>query len=303
MTTMVLTTRELDFVVAKRKQKFRPRLFRQIFQVDHSVPEWAERVTVQKVATFGDIQPTATGGSDNVRAPTINRSQNFLSVFEFEGFFEVRDSEVGRFQELGMQSPSVVLAGANQVVCEGVLEELACIGSSGRANWPTIPGLANNADAVSAKATTGTGGWDITDDPDDILNEMCAAIDAVYTNTLQNYEADTLLMPVEKRQLIGRMRMGDGTSETILQAFRASYDRPIRVLGWNHLKTAGTGSTTRMVSAHLSSEESPRILIARELTEHRPPARKRTGWEVGQTMRTAGCLIENYRMIHYTDGI
>jgi len=302
MTIYNLTRRELDFFLKERVQRFRPKKFRQIMRIDSSVPEWAERVEIQKIAMYGDVRPTSHIGSDKLMMPTFDRSQNFLSVVEFEAGYDVRDGDLARAAQVGLTALPAKKAAANQTRAEEILEEIAAVGNANNTDWPTLYGIANNASVTATDSPT--DGWADSTATSVILNDLHGLVDNVYTGSKELYPADTVLLPVTSYRFVARKRIGDGTSDTILEAFLRQNPDVKRVIPWYKLETAGSGGTTtkRAVAFHSLSEESPRMIIPRELTDHQPK-RELFGYVVGQTMRTAGVLIESTLMVRYLDDI
>jgi hypothetical protein len=298
--TLPLTRRELDYLYAQRVERFRERKFRQILPKAGKVPQWAERVEIQKIKMYGDVRPTVRGGSNKPMMPTLDRGQGFLAIFEFEAAYDIRDGELEQVAQLGLGSLPVKKASANQTKAEEILDSIAAVGSTGQDGWPTIPGLANNADAVTDK-TTAAGNWTDATDPATILDELHTLADQVNINSKQIFESDTLLLPITTYKFLNRKRIGDGTTDTIMSAFRKEAPKIRRVIEWNPLETAGASSGKRAIAFDSVSEESPKILIPRELTDHEP-ARSMFGYEIGQTMRTGGVLIENHNSVAYLDG-
>lgn len=293
-----LTHRELDYLVAQREELFRPNKFRRIMQIDTSAPSWAERVEIEKITMYGDVRPTVAGGSDKPRSPTMDRASGYLRIFEFEAMYDIRYSDLERVAAMGLGSLDVRKSAANQTRAEQILDQIACVGDNSEAGWPTMPGLANSGDVTPAAAS---GVWSNASDTSDILNDMHSCVDSVHSGSLEIFTANRLLMSLAKFQFIARKRLGDGTDMTILSAFREQAPG-VEVAAWNRLATAGAGSVQRMVAFDASKPESPRMILTRELTDN-PPAPTLYGYEIGQTMRTAGVLIEQSSALAYTDGI
>lgn len=292
--TIVLTTRELDYLIASRQQRFRPLFWRQILRIDNSIPKWALRVEVQKVQLYASVKPMGIGGQGDLPKPTIDRSNGFLTLWQFGCMYEIKDDEVEYSRKVGIDLRSTS-SFANQTAAEQKLNAIAWTGHT----TPTLPGLTTNAAAISAK--TSEAAWTTATDPAVMLASLNALVDRVKTQSKQLFTADTVVMPLSDYRLISTARLWDGTKETVLSTFREQNPSVRRVVEIFDLETAGAGGVGRIVAFDAVAEEGPKMLIAQEFEDEMQPVRKHWGFEIGQSFKTGGVLIEADESIAYHD--
>lgn len=297
-TNLVLTKSDLEYIAGQSRELFRPKKFRRICRIDSSVPEWAEKVTEVKIKAYGDVRPTINGVSDAPRMPSIDRDSNSITVFEFEAAYDVRYDDLVKDNVIGLSTP-VEKSKANLEVWEQILENIAAVGNTGLAGYPTIPGLANNA---SISPTAASLNFDDDADPDTVLSDLQAFLDTLVIESKEIFEPNTLVLPVTSYRYIARAKLGDGTSDTILQALLKTVPELQRVIPWYKLETAGAGSVKRAICFDAVHAEGPRLIISKEMTEN-PPVQTRAGYEVGQYAKTAGVLIKSTKSARYLDGL
>lgn len=288
-----LAGRELDFLLATRLKKYRPSRFRSILRVETAVPEWANRVELRVIESFAE--PTLIKNtSSELRTPTIDKTSAFQTVYQYGLAYQVTAREVLQARQLGMDLESVY-AVANQTATEQFLDAVAA--GAQNAGTPAIPGLAN---AGTTPLQT-TAAWTAATDPEDMLDGLHTVINAVATNSKENFAADTLALPLDIYQIAIVKRLGDGTDKTVLTALREQSPYLRRIVSWNRLATLGTaGYAKRIVAFDSLAAEGPRMVIPRELTDA-PPIRKGLGWEVPQDFLTAGVIVDANETVAYLD--
>lgn len=85
-------------------------------------------------------------------------------------------------------------------------------------------------------------------DPDNDIATINALLQAVETNTLETYRADTLALPTTIYNILSTKRL-EGTTTSVLEYLRnTSVVGPIRILRSRHLETAGEDGTKRMIA-------------------------------------------------------
>lgn len=292
MASLALTKKELDYLYAQRVERFRPAKFRSTLRIDSSVPGWAERIEIEKIALYAEVLPIARN-ADTARKPTMDRSSGYLRLFDFGCAYEINYTDLERARQLGIDYQNRATF-ANQTAAEKRLNAIAFLGFSN----PTIPGLATNAAAISAVVS----GSNITasSDPSVDLAICHALVNRVHTTSKELFTGDTLVMPLSTYQIAAVKRLSEGTEETVLGALLKQNPYLRRVLASYELETASAGAGKRMIAFDSIAEEGPKMIISRELTDY-PPVNKLFGFEVGQQMATAGVLIEADESIAYHD--
>ena len=289
--TIVLTQRDRDYLQGTRFQRHRPAKFRRLLRIDRNVPDWAERIELRTIDLFASLKPI-NGLDDALPKPSVGMSQAFVRIYEFACAYDLTDREIQNSRALKTDL-STVRPIANQTAAEQLLERIASTGDA------TL-GLRGIAGMASAP-TPATGPYTVATDPDVILGELHALLFAVTNQSLENFKADTLLLPLATYQLLSTMRLSDGTDETVLTSL-AKQAPGVKVEGWSRLTTAGAGGVTRAIAFDSQAPEGPRMVIPEELVDHEP-VRKSLGWEIAQTLRTAGVVSDADEAVAYLDGV
>lgn len=165
-------------------------------------------------------------------------------------------------------------------------------------------GLINNPDIVPVAAPNGD--WANATE-DQILADVNFALTLSQVATDYMAMADTLLLSPERLALAASMRIS-GTTTTVMQflqqnnAFTLVTGRPLTIQGVPELKTAGAGSTQRMIAYR----RDPEVLRMHLPMPHQFLPVWRRGplrWEVPGVMRLGGLNIRREAEIDYVDGI
>jgi hypothetical protein len=283
--------------MATRVQRFRPNPWRNIIRKEAPAPWCVERIEVQKIDMYADVKPTNMVKGTPPK-PSIARAQSHFGVYEFQCAYDVLDVEVERARGMGLDLVSYK-AIANQTAVEKKLDEIAAGGET----LLSLPGLANNSTVAASYTVTKVGGaWSDSVDPEDMLADLHNLANAVYENSLENFSADTIVLPLSKYHLIVKTRLGDGTDETVLTAFTKQSPYVRKVVPWNRLATLGAGNGTRAVAFDSQAAEGPKMIVLKELTDD-APVRQGRGYEINQSFIVGGVMIEHETTLAYMDGI
>jgi len=187
------------------------------------------------------------------------------------------------------------------------LDMLCLVGDTAQGLNPAggtdILGLFNQTGTLTyTAASDGSGGLKTFDskNPDQINRDMNATLNQIITNSFEVEAPDTLILPVTTETMLAQVRVGDGTSSTILTFFKAN--RPEVTVGRSmYLETAGAGATKRMV-AYQNDPTRVEALVSVMFDQTAPQF---NGYIV-KTMteiRTAGCALYLPDSVDYADGI
>lgn len=282
-----VVTRQTTYILAQRAQMYTPSRFRSILRVDNSIPSWAEEVEIQQVEAFAEAQPVQAG-TNQLPMPTFERDSRKVKVTEFGMAYQLLDRELDRAAATGMNL-SAASSLANQTAAEQRLDKIAATGD-------TALGLLGLLNQSVTPITLGSGDWDeqATNGPT-ILAEMHQIADAVWDNSLEMFEADTLVVPANRWNIIRSRRLSNDNSETVLTAFLR--ESPVtRVIPWRRAQDAGAGGLDRVVAFDSRRPEVASMLIPQEFTDG-TPVRGLRGVTVPQFFSTGGVLS------HYSQGI
>jgi hypothetical protein len=136
--------------------------------------------------------------------------------------------------------------------------------------------------------------------PDEIVNDLIAMENLIITTTLEIYQPDTLVLPLNVRPLI-QSRMGDGSDVTILKHYLSNSDN-IKTVVFSQKLNANAAWTGRRAVMFMRSPDIIEHVTSIEFSQDPP---QYVGWEVVTEceMKTAGCFVYVPKAICYADNI
>lgn len=152
--------------------------------------------------------------------------------------------------------------------------------------------------------TDGTGASKTlaTKDADKVLRDLNALAKQVVTNTLGIEVPNVLLLPMSVYEHVAATRVGDGTSTSILNYFRANTAHITKIERTYQSETAGSGGATRT----MAFEQNPAKIefVVPVPFEQFAPGTDETGLFVKTVcqIRTAGMVAHRPKSIIYADG-
>ncbi len=219
-----------------------------LIPVDTSANEWARTVTFFSTDKVGEADWVNHAGQDVPYADT-ERSEFETTVHMAAIGYEYTLEEVNQARMLG-QSLAADRAEAARRAFEEFVDGVALQGDATKnfAGLIDFPGIT----AVTAPDPGSGSDWP-NKTPDQILDDVNALIDGVFTSTNTVETADTLLIPHDRFPSLASKRLGD-TALTILEFLRhnnvytARTGQPITIRSVRGLDTAGAGSSHRMIA-------------------------------------------------------
>lgn len=169
--------------------------------------------------------------------------------------------------------------------------------STGLLGFVNQPNVTVVTAAVGASATTS---WD-DKTPEEILADMFDAEQKIVEDSKEVETPTTIVLPIKKYGLIATRRMGDGSDTTILKYFLANSQFVKEVGSWNALKTAGAGSTNRMVCYRKDPDSLVGIMPVP--FEQFPPQTEGMEFVTYCHGRTGGVVVYYPLSMLYVDGI
>jgi len=299
--SLVLTSppSELTQVIGTVRDNYRPSKFRSVLRVRSDIAEWADRVEVHKITEKADIKPVALIHGDQFPLPSLDKTSLSLKMIQFAAAYRYGDLEIKKAQKMGM-SLDTERATSNALKAEQLLDQIA---ASGDTFGIGLPGLGNNSDVPTVTAVTKDAGgttWAVAT-ADELLTDLHALVDAVYSNTNETRRADTIVLPLSQFQIVQRLRVSDST-ETVASVFLRQRQDPVRFAVWNRFATLGSGTTPRACALDSSSEDVAAMLISREWTAD-APRRVPMGWQVEENLIAGGVMIKDAKGIAYMDAL
>jgi hypothetical protein len=287
---------QLNHVLTVRAQQYRPAFFRQILNVSHDVPSWAEYLEVDTITDFAEFKPI-NSYQTSFPTPTEEKDVSKIKIAGFGAAYSVTDDDLDRAEQTKVNvSASRPLA--NQRRSEQILESIAAIGYAPL----KLLGLLNqDADLYTLKTKTGGGvAWSAASLAAELLDDLEGILYQGYVNSKQLYTLDTIVLPVEQYAIAGKKR-NSTTGRSVLQDFTEGHPG-VRIFPWQPCKTAGDASVTRMAAFDSKAPEVATMYIPQELRDS-APVRGHTGFSVAQIFKTAGVLSQVVEGIVYADGV
>lgn len=153
---------------------------------------------------------------------------------------------------------------------------------------------------VPADGTGTTKTWS-TKTPDQIVRDITGMINAIVDTTNGREAPDTLILPIAQYLIMANTRMTDGNDKTILK-YVMENNPFLKTIEWVvELKTAGAGSTARMI-AYTRSPENLTLEIPQPFEQFAPQP-KGMEFEVPCHQETGGVIVYYPLSVAWGDGI
>lgn len=272
----------------------------QLIPVDTSAHPFAQTVTYYSSDKFGQAK-WINGNADDIPRAGSELTQHKTSVYTAGIGYGFGWEEINVAMKLGHNLQADDAAAARRAY-EEFVDNVALRGDpdkafSGFINYPGITaGAAPNGD------------WDGTAiTPDEILEDVNAAILGVGTATLYTSLANTIALSPNRMNILATRRLGD-TTMTILQFLRqnntytAMTGQPLDIRAIRGLETAGAGNTERLIAYR----RDPQVLKLHIPMPHRFLPVWQSGplrWDVPGVFRLGGLDIRRPAEVRYMDGI
>jgi hypothetical protein len=270
--TSVFFARELEQIKAQSYDvKYANLKFREVFPVSNAAAPGTKTITYRTYDQTGIAKFIGSYGKDIPRAD-IGGKETTISVKTMAISYGFTTAEIRSQALSGLPLDSRKAMAAVRGV-EQTHNEVAFFGNATQG----LIGLFSNPNIPTGSAPNGAGGnpeWP-TKTPDEILLDLNAAVNDIYTNTLMVEAPDTLLLSPERRAYIATTPRSSNSDTTILQYFVqnnewiASTDS---VVACNECSAAvqnakGLGNREVMV-AYRNSPDAMELEIPMELMYH-----------------------------------
>lgn len=271
-----------------------------LIPVDTSAHPFAQSVTYYSSDKFGKAN-WINGNSDDIPMAGTERDRHQTSVYTAGIGYGWGWEEVNVAMMLGVPLQSDDAMAARRAY-EEMVDDVALNGDARKG----FSGFLDNPAVTPDGATYGDWGGTGTDE-DHILADVNEAILGVYTDTKTTSIANTVLMSVERLNLLATTRLGD-TTMTVLEFLRrnntytAITGRPLDIRAVRGLETAGQGSSQRLIAYR----RDPQVLKLHIPMPHRFLPVYQDGplhWKVPGVFRLGGLDIRRPKEVRYVDGI
>lgn len=294
--------------VARQLEYLRPAMFeiqypalkgKRWVPINSSMPLGAEQYTITIMDGVGEVKHVKDFGKDISRVEVSTR-QASMGVFNMAISYawNINELRTAMYGNLPIPTKKAMLA---RDLMARKFDDILLTGDTATA----IKGLFNlsGTDTYTA-ASDGTGGAKTFEskNADKILRDLNGPFSQMVLNSKEIHNPNTVIMPLTTLQYIGAMRVGDGTSETVLSYWLRTNPYGISSAEQSvKLETAGAGSTKRVVVY----EKSPQVLEAITPVEFEQLAPETFNQET-QTicqMRVGGVALYMPKAVSYMDGI
>ena len=294
--------------VARQLEYLRPGLFevqypnlkgKRWVPVNSSMPVGAEQYTITIMDRVGQVKHVKDFSKDLSRVE-LKTSQASMNVFSMGISYAWNINEIRAAMYAGVPLPTKKAMFARDLMARKfddiLLEGESVTGAKGLFNLTGTETYSIPAD--------GSGGSKNLEDkaPDKILRDLNAPFSQVILNSLEVHNPNTVILPLSTQQFIAGLRVGDGTSETVLSYWLRTNPYGISSVDYStKLETAGAGSTKRMVVY----EKSPNVLemIAPVEFEQFAPETFLTEVQTICQMRVGGIALYMPKAVCYTDDV
>lgn len=271
-----------------------------LIPVDTSAHPFAQTVTYYSSDKFGKAN-WINGNSDDIPMAGTERDRHQTSVYTAGIGYGWGWEEVNVAMMLGVPLQADDAMAARRAY-EEMVDDVALNGDARKG----FSGFLDNPAVTPDGATYGDWGGTGTDE-DHILADINEAILGVYTDTKTTSIANTVLMSVERLNLLATTRLGD-TTMTVLEFLRrnntytAITGRPLDIRAVRGLETAGQGNSQRLIAYR----RDPQVLKLHIPMPHRFLPVYQDGplhWKVPGVFRLGGLDIRRPKEVRYVDGI
>lgn len=294
--------------VARQLEYLRPGLFEVQYQglkgkrwvpVNSTMPIGAEQYTITIMDRVGQVKHVKDFSKDLSRVE-LKTSQASMSVYSMGISYAWNINEIRAAMYAGLPLQTKKAMFARDLMARKFDDILltgdSVTGAKGLFNLTGTDTYTVPADGAGASKTFDNKA------PDKILRDLNTPFSQVMLNSLEIHNPNTMILPLSSREYIAGLRVGDGTSETVLSYWLRTNPYGVGSVDYStKLETAGSGSTKRMVVY----EKSPNVLemIAPVEFEQFAPETFQTEVQTVCQMRIGGVALYLPKAVIYADGI
>lgn len=237
--------RQLEYIRPGLVETLYPALKAQtLVPVSTEVDPGAEEFTYQVNVQVGEAKVTGSYQGDIPRAGVYStessqKIRGIMDSYEYT-FQEARAAMFARRpidQRKAKAARDIIEFKLDAIGMVGVTEASAVLKGlltlSGTDTYTTPNGLAGDTE------------WE-TKTPDEILKDMNGAAAQVVTNTKEIWTPNVMVLPISSLELIRGLRVGDGTSESVLSYFLRTNGKITKIVGSHKAETNAAWTGKRM---------------------------------------------------------
>jgi hypothetical protein len=190
-------------------------------------------------------------------------------------------------------------ANAAREAIEQKLDQIIAIGD---AEWGLLGLLTQTSATIYTIPADGTGSsalWS-TKTTAQILRDLNGIVTNQVNLTKETFTPDTMVLPVDKYNLLANTPWSANSDTTILQQFLENNPYIKEVIPWYYCSGAGSGGTDRMV-VYKKDPDNLAAIIPLEFTSYEPTM-KNLSWEVPCEAESGGVVLYRPLSMSYGDG-
>jgi len=263
-----------------------------------SLPSAIEFYTVNVMDQVGEVKVTRDMSGDAPRVELKTTSVS-MPIFPLRLAYAYNIDEARAAMLAGMPLLPKKAAKTREQM-ERKLDDIAFLGDS----TMNCKGLLNSTGTDTYTVpTTGAGASTKWDDksPTAILVDLFGPADQVVKNTNEVEIPTDMLLPVSSRNLISRVRVGDGTSSTVLQYFLEN-SKFVKSVDATFKLESNSGWTGKRMVVYKKDPDNLEMIVPQPFEQFQPEAR---GLEVVTQcrIRTGGIALYLPKSVIYGDNI
>lgn len=294
--------------VARQLEYLRPGLFevqypnlkgKRWVPINSSMPVGAEQYTITIMDRVGEVKHVKDFSKDLSRVE-LKTSQASMNVFSMgiSYAWNINEIRAAMFAGLPLQTKKAMFARdlMARKFDDILLTGETVTGAKGLFNLTGTETYTVTADGAGGSKTFESKA------PDKILRDLNNPFSQVILNSKEVHNPNTMILPLSTQQYIAGLRVGDGTSETVLSYWLRTNPYGISSVDYStKLETAGSGNTKRVVIY----EKNPNVLemIAPVEFEQFSPETFLTEVQTICQMRVGGIALYMPKGVIYADGV
>lgn len=264
----------------------------QLIPVNSSVPAGAASFAYMQWDRKGMAKIIANG-ADDIPAADANAKKFVFNIERLASSYSWTKDDLLHARFSGMPLDARRARACREAV-DRLIDDLALsgnddVGFAGFANHPNVPLTSGAAGVWSGNTAL------------EILTDMNAVVDAIFSVTLGLHNANMLVMDPANYALIRSKPMGVNDNRSVLAVFNQNHPE-VKVDYWNRLSTADAAGTGPRMIAYEKNEDVLSFFVAEAYNEEAPLPGLLKMTVVGSA-KVGGCVVKLPLAMHYMDGI
>ena len=294
-----ILARQLEFVKRTVYEVKYPEMMSRRFvpASPEGVPAGADTISYDEFDQVGDAKIIANFADDLPEVDTFKvRVTGQVHWIGARYRYSLQDLQRAAFSGVPL---SVRKALAARRAIEKTIDTIIATGNS----LANLPGFINNSN-ITPITVTSWDAWVTNDDADDMIKFMTAGISAFFTQTMQTFQCDTVLLDPISYDILALKPRATGSDMTVLQFILETQRRRVPgfdIFPWHKLQNAGAGGTISRAIFYARNPEVLSVSIPQEYTEL-PPQAVDLAFRVPAYAKTAGVELHQPLAVVYADG-